>query len=73
VVSKDQVEGRPLMVVNDLDIAQDGTIYFSDSSQFSLQNTLLELLGEPTGRYFDLPISELYLILRIVIFCALIF
>jgi sugar lactone lactonase YvrE len=38
-----QVEGRPLGLVNDVDIASDGTIYFSESSM-ETTDTILDLL-----------------------------
>jgi len=45
------IDGKTLATTNDLDIAKDGTIYFTDSSRYPLQDTLIEFLGEPSGRY----------------------
>jgi len=44
--------GRPFRFVDDVDIAQDGTIYFSDASfKFSFKNTLDDLMEHrPNGR-----------------------
>ncbi|EDO43012.1 predicted protein, partial [Nematostella vectensis] len=46
------VDGEPIRFMNDLDIAQDGTIYFTDSStkwqRMHFSNALLE--GDNTGR-----------------------
>ncbi len=45
-----QVGDRPLGLVNDLDIAADGTVYFSESST-KITNTMLDLLEHrPRGR-----------------------
>ncbi len=44
--------GRPFRFVDDVDIAADGTIYFSDASdKFSFENTLADLMEHrPNGR-----------------------
>ncbi|MDG2137739.1 MAG: SMP-30/gluconolactonase/LRE family protein [Luminiphilus sp.] len=50
----DQYEGRRLQFVDDVDIAADGTIYFSDASMgFEFHNNLLDFYeGSMTGRLF---------------------
>lgn len=47
--------GVPLRFVDDLDIAKDGTIYFSDASQrFGIEEVTLDLFeGQATGRLFS--------------------
>jgi sugar lactone lactonase YvrE len=47
-----EVEGQPLVFTDDLDIASDGTIYFSDAStKFDQQNYMLDLIeARPHGR-----------------------
>jgi sugar lactone lactonase YvrE len=47
-----QFDGRPLRLVDDLDIAADGTIWFSDAStRFGLDDFMLDILeGSTTGR-----------------------
>jgi sugar lactone lactonase YvrE len=49
------VDGRPLLLTNEVDIASDGKLYFSDSSdRFSLADYPLDLLdGRPHGRLFE--------------------
>jgi sugar lactone lactonase YvrE len=44
--------GRPYRLVDDVDVAADGTIYFSDAShKFGLQDNILDLLEhQPNGR-----------------------
>ncbi len=54
VYPKTQIDGRAAALFNDFDIAKDGTIYFSDSSHVILSNSLIEFLGEPTGRCVNL-------------------
>jgi sugar lactone lactonase YvrE len=51
----DQFQGQPLGVANDVDIAADGTIYFSDaSSRFPLKDYLLDAFdARPSGRLFS--------------------
>lgn len=51
----DSYGGRPLRFVDDLDIADDGTIYFSDASmRFQYHNNLLDFYeGSMTGRLFS--------------------
>lgn len=45
------IEGKLPMNPNDLDVALDGTIYWSDSSTHSYLNDAVdEFLGEPSGR-----------------------
>jgi sugar lactone lactonase YvrE len=55
VVVADRYENRPLIYVNDLDIAKDGTIYFTDSSmRYGHREEALEFLeGRATGRLFS--------------------
>ena len=55
VVVADRFENRPLMFVDDLDIAKDGTIYFSDASmRYGIDELSLEFLeGQATGRLFS--------------------
>jgi sugar lactone lactonase YvrE len=50
----DQYSGRRLQFVDDVDIAADGTIYFSDASmRFEFHNNLLDFYeGSMTGRLF---------------------
>lgn len=51
VSSNETIDGKSPMIPNDLDVAQDGTVYWSDSSTHSyLQDSLDEFLGEPSGR-----------------------
>jgi sugar lactone lactonase YvrE len=47
-----EAEGTPIRAANNLDIARDGTIYFSDSSaRFGIADHLYDLLeGRPSGR-----------------------
>src|SRR5262249_11217076 len=47
-----EAEGAPIRAPNNLDIAKDGTIYFSDSStRFGIDQHLYDLLeGRPSGR-----------------------
>lgn len=54
-VVADRYEGRPLMFVDDLDVAADGTIYFTDAStRFGIDDYLLDFLeGQATGRLFS--------------------
>lgn len=51
-VLTDSVNGKPLLFPDDLDIASDGTIWFSDASQrFDQHNWMLDFLEtRPTGR-----------------------
>ena len=51
----DQYRGRPLKFVDDLDVAADGTVYFSDASlRFSYDDYLLDFYeGSRTGRLFE--------------------
>jgi len=55
VVVADRFENRPLKFVDDLDIAKDGTIYFTDASQrFGIDEYALDFLeGQATGRLFS--------------------
>ncbi len=55
VVVADRYENRPLLFVDDLDIAKDGTIYFSDASQrFGIDEYALDFFeGQATGRLFS--------------------
>jgi sugar lactone lactonase YvrE len=48
-------QGKPLRFVDDLDIAKDGTIYFSDASQrFGFADYMLDFFeGQATGRLFS--------------------
>ena len=48
----DSVGGRKLKLVDDLDIAGDGTIWFSDASmQYGIEDSILDLLeARPSGR-----------------------
>jgi len=51
VSSNNTINGKKPMNPNDLDIAKDGTIYWSDSStNVWLQDALIELMSEPSGR-----------------------
>src|SRR5690606_2443092 len=51
----DTYEGEPIFLADDVDIARDGTIWFSDASRhFGLEDTRLDALdGRPTGRLFS--------------------
>ncbi|RXJ71530.1 gluconolactonase [Veronia nyctiphanis] len=51
----DQFDGKPLGLADDLDIADDGTIYFSDATlYFELDQGNFEgLSGNPSGRLFS--------------------
>lgn len=55
VVVADRYENRPLKFVDDLDIAKDGTIYFTDASQrYGIEEYALDFLeGQATGRLFS--------------------
>lgn len=55
VVVADRYENRPLKFVDDLDIAKDSTIYFTDASQrFGIDEYLLDFIeGQATGRLFS--------------------
>jgi len=55
VVVASRYENRPLLFVDDLDIAKDGTIYFTDASQrFGIEEYLLDFFeGQATGRLFS--------------------
>lgn len=55
VIVADRFENRPLRFVDDLDIAKDGTIYFSDASQrYGIDEYTLDFLeGQATGRLFS--------------------
>jgi sugar lactone lactonase YvrE len=55
VVVVDRYENRPLKFVDDLDIAKDGTIYFSDAStRFGIDDYMLDFMeGRTTGRLFS--------------------
>jgi sugar lactone lactonase YvrE len=55
VVVADRFENRPLRFVDDLDIAKDGTIYFSDASQrYGIEDFMLDFIeGQATGRLFS--------------------
>jgi len=51
VSSEVEIDGKKPKNPNDLDIAKDGTIYWSDSStNVFLQDATIEFLGEPSGR-----------------------
>lgn len=52
----DRINGTPVKFIDDLDIAADGTIYFSDASQrFGIAEYLLDILeGSATGRLLAL-------------------
>lgn len=55
VVVADRYENRPLKFVDDLDIAKDGTIYFTDASmRYGIDEFQLDFLeGQATGRLFS--------------------
>jgi sugar lactone lactonase YvrE len=55
VTVADRYENRPLRFVDDLDIAKDGTIYFSDASQrYGIDDFMLDFVeGQATGRLFS--------------------
>lgn len=55
VVVADRYENRPLRFVDDLDIAKDGMIYFSDASErYGIEDVPVEFLeGQATGRLFS--------------------
>jgi sugar lactone lactonase YvrE len=55
VVVAERFENRPFRFVDDLDIAKDGTIYFSDASQrYGIEEYSLDFLeGQATGRLFS--------------------
>lgn len=55
IVVADRYENRPLLFVDDLDIAKDGTIYFSDAStRYGIDEYQLDFLeGKATGRLFS--------------------
>ncbi len=55
VVVADRFENRPLRFVDDLDIAKDGMIYFTDASQrYGIEDVSAEFLeGQATGRLFS--------------------
>ncbi len=55
-VLADRVNGKPFKFLDDLDIAKDGTIYFSDASQrFGYDQYLFDILeGSSTGRLLAL-------------------
>lgn len=65
-----EIEGEKLQFTNDVDIAQDGTIYFTVSSRFGVRNYKSDLLeSRPHGRLFsytpqtkqvELLLKELY-------------
>ena len=48
----DQVEGEPMLFVDDLDVAEDGTVWFSDASQrFGMADNRRDFMeGSKTGR-----------------------
>lgn len=54
-VLADSFQGSPLVVVDDVDIGADGTIYFSDaSSRFPLKDYMFDaLVAKPSGRLFS--------------------
>lgn len=46
-----KIKGQELNLLNGLDIASDGVIYFTDSSRFSRKDFILDdLEGKPHGR-----------------------
>ncbi len=54
-------DGEPMLFVDDLDIAQDGTIWFSDAStRFPIEQNQMDFWeGKPTGRLFSYnPFTE---------------
>ncbi|MBI1213939.1 MAG: SMP-30/gluconolactonase/LRE family protein [Alphaproteobacteria bacterium] len=55
-VLADRLNGQPFKFLDDLDIAKDGTIYFSDASQrFGLDDYFLDIMeGSATGRLLSL-------------------
>jgi sugar lactone lactonase YvrE len=55
IVVADRYENRPMLFVDDLDIAKDGTIYFSDAStRFGIDEFMLDFFeGQATGRLFS--------------------
>jgi sugar lactone lactonase YvrE len=55
VLVADRFENRPMLFVDDLDIAKDGTIYFTDASQrFGIDEFSLDFFeGQATGRLFS--------------------
>ena len=48
-------DGKPMMFVDDLDIAEDGTIWFSDASmRYPREQFMMDFFdGKPTGRLFS--------------------
>ncbi len=51
----DRYENRPMLFVDDLDIAKDGTIYFTDAStRYGIDEYMLDFFeGQATGRLFS--------------------
>jgi sugar lactone lactonase YvrE len=46
------IEGKKPMIINSLDIASNGDIYWTDSStEFNIQDGLYVMLANPTGRF----------------------
>ena len=49
-----EINGRPLRFLNDLDIDNDGNVYFTDSSIYQRRDFFLDVLdGRATGRYLS--------------------
>ncbi|XP_071453857.1 adipocyte plasma membrane-associated protein Hemomucin-like [Hetaerina americana] len=49
--SHEYISGQRSMLANDLDIAKDGTIYWSDAStKVKVEDVILEFMSEPSGR-----------------------
>lgn len=51
----DEVEGLKFKLTDGVDVAHDGTIYFTDASyKYSYKDSTLDLLeGKPNGRFFS--------------------
>jgi len=51
VSAKELIAGKPPLLIDDLDISSDGSIYWSDASTTGkLYNSVVEYFGGPTGR-----------------------
>ena len=65
-VLADKLNGKPFKFLDDLDIAKDGTIYFSDASQhFGIDQYFLDVMeGSATGRLLSLDPRTMQITVR---------
>lgn len=67
IVSKEKpIEGKVPMVINSLDVASNGDIYWSDSStEFTIEDGTYATLANPSGRLVEY-LRELYVLEKLL-------